>query len=171
MGLGDACDAVAVLMRLRVGPRPVDDICVPSAPPAKSSREERKEKEKEKERQALLPGTISAEEIKERMPLEKEMERYEKVMMIMQAILSLLLCFGACCRSELGPWLLAGLTFSTLPVDQRLGLGLLALFLFFHFKREHAKERQRARNIAALPPGTKNPYEEEGGEGLFGGFD
>ncbi len=47
---------------------------MPASAPAKSSREERKEREKEKERMALAPGVISAEEIRARMPLEKEME-------------------------------------------------------------------------------------------------
>ncbi|KAJ9098904.1 hypothetical protein QFC19_006243 [Naganishia cerealis] len=77
----------------------VDDMMVPSAAPAKSSREERKEKEASKHVQP--PGTISAEEIAARLPLEREMEA------------------------------------------------------------EKEKERFQARNIAALPPGTKNPYEEK----------
>lgn len=45
---------------------------VPSGPPAKSSREERKEKEASKHVQP--PGTLTAEEIKARIPLEQEME-------------------------------------------------------------------------------------------------
>ena len=48
-----------------------------------------------------------------------------------------------------------------LVVDQRLGLVLLAFFLFSHFRSEKEKERFRARNVAALPPGAKNPYEQE----------
>lgn len=87
-------------------------------------------------------------------------------MMIMQCILALLLCFSksasafarskeaydACCA-----------------VDQRLGLVLLAFFLFSHFRSEKEKERFRARNIAALPPGARNPYEQTmdyGGTGV-----
>jgi hypothetical protein len=54
-----------------------------------------------------------------------------------------------------------------ITVDQRLGLGLLALFLFFHFRSEKEKEKFRQRNIAALPPGTKNPYDE--GPGSYEG--
>jgi len=50
----------------------VKDMMVPQGPPAKSSREERKEKEASKHVQP--PGTISAEEIKARMPMEMEME-------------------------------------------------------------------------------------------------
>lgn len=50
----------------------VDDMMVPSGAPAKSSREERKEKEASKHVQP--PGTISAEEIAARLPLEREME-------------------------------------------------------------------------------------------------
>jgi hypothetical protein len=46
-------------------------------------------------------------------------------------------------------------------VDQRLGLVLLAFFLFSHFRSEKEKERFRARNVAALPPGAKNPYEQD----------
>lgn len=45
---------------------------VQSAAPAKSSREERKEREASKHVQP--PGTISAEEIAARLPLEREME-------------------------------------------------------------------------------------------------
>ncbi|KAG7530550.1 hypothetical protein FFLO_04976 [Filobasidium floriforme] len=121
----------------------IKDMMVPQGPPAKSSREERKEKEASKHVQP--PGTLSAEEIRARAPMEQEMERYEKVMVIMQCILALLLCF----------------------IDQRLGLGLLALFLFFHFRSEKEKEKFRQRNIAALPPGTKNPYDE--GPGSYEG--
>jgi hypothetical protein len=54
-------------------------------------------------------------------------------------------------------------------VDQRLGLVLLAFFLFSHFRSEREKERFRARNIAALPPGARNPYEQTmdyGGTGI-----
>ncbi|KAI5455426.1 hypothetical protein NCC49_000236 [Naganishia albida] len=123
----------------------VEDMMVQPAAPAKSSREERKEKEATKHVQP--PGTISAEEITARLPMEREMERYERVMMIMQCILALLLCF----------------------IDQRLGLMLLAFFLFSHFRSEKEKERFRAHNIAALPPGARNPYEETmdyGGTGI-----
>ncbi|KAJ9107383.1 hypothetical protein QFC21_000833 [Naganishia friedmannii] len=123
----------------------VDDMMVPPGAPAKSSREERKEKEASKHAQP--PGTISAEEIAARLPLEREMERYERVMMIMQCILALLLCF----------------------IDQRLGLVLLAFFLFSYFRAEKEKERFRARNVAALPSGSRNPYEEKfdyGGTGV-----
>jgi hypothetical protein len=45
---------------------------VPQGPPAKSSREERKEKEASKHVQP--PGTLSAEEIRARAPMEQEME-------------------------------------------------------------------------------------------------
>lgn len=60
--------------------------------------------------------------------------------MVLQCILALLLCF----------------------VDQKLGFGLLAMFLFFHFRSEKEKEAARARNVAALPPGENNPYDDEG---------
>lgn len=85
--------------------------------------------------------------------------------MIMQCILALLLCFS---------WsTFLSQDFTTLTtrcvVDQRLGLMLLAFFLFSHFRSEKEKERFRARNIAALPPGARNPYEETmdyGGTGI-----
>ena len=67
--------------------------------------------------------------------------------------------FRRCCS--------VGIDSPRLAVDQRLGLGLLALFLFFHFRSEKEKERFRQRNIAALPPGTKNPYDE--GPGVYEG--
>lgn len=51
---------------------PVEDMMVQPAAPAKSSREERKEKEATKHVQP--PGTISAEEITARIPMEREME-------------------------------------------------------------------------------------------------
>ncbi len=95
--------------------------------------------------------------------------RYEKVMMIMQAILALLLCFsGWNVVAAARPKLTSAAT--TLTVDQRLGFGLLAFFLYFYYRREQAKEQQRAKNVAALPPGTKNPYEEDPSAGLFGGM-
>lgn len=65
---------------------------VPPAAPAKSAKEEKKEKEASKHVQPA--GTLSAAEIAARLPLDREMERYEKVMMILQCILALLLCFG-----------------------------------------------------------------------------
>jgi hypothetical protein len=45
---------------------------IPATAPAKSSREERKEREASAHVQPA--GTLSAEEIKERRPLEEEME-------------------------------------------------------------------------------------------------
>ena len=50
----------------------VEEMMVQPAAPAKSIREERKEKEATKHVQP--PGTISAEEIAARLPLEPEME-------------------------------------------------------------------------------------------------
>jgi hypothetical protein len=86
--------------------------------------------------------------------------------MIMQCILALLLCFSklSLISRTSGSRLISQ---RPITVDQRLGLGLLALFLFFHFRSEKEKENFRQRNIAALPPGTKNPYDE--GPGIYEG--
>ena len=60
------------LMGSRICMCSVKDMMVPQGPPARSSREERKEKEASKHVQP--PGTLSAEEIRARMPMEQEME-------------------------------------------------------------------------------------------------